>query len=124
SFAHHGEGAVLVGLEAVQRVGKEKDVHGESVMSGAGARQCCTNKAMMPATRPQKAELTPSRLMPDRVTRKVIKAGSRWRSSRKAVARPPPMVPSSANPATPMTSAGGNAASTPATAPPSKPMAM
>ena len=70
---------------------------------------------MLPATTPQKADPTPATTTPLSVTKKVMSAASRWDSSRKAAARPLPMVPNSASPAIATTSSLGNAVSSPVT---------
>ena len=74
-----------------------------------------------PATTPQNADPIPSSDSPLSVTRNVTSAGSRQRRSAIAVASPPPIVPSSAKPATASTSAFGNAPISPATAPAASP---
>src|SRR5690606_14909761 len=118
-LAHHREGAVLVGLEARQGVGDEENVHG----AFGCVRYCCTKSAISPAITPQKAEPMPAMTTPLSVTRKVMSAASRCRSSCSAVCRPPPMLPSSAMPAIAITSSRGNAISRPGTNAPTRPMA-
>ena len=61
-----------------------------------------------PISNPQQADPTPSRVIPEAVTRKAGSAASRSRPAarrRKLL----PMVPSSASPATQVTSTAGNA---------------
>ena len=63
----------------------------------------------------------PKALTPDRQTRKVSMAASRWPSSFSAALSAPAMVPSSARPAMAATSSRGKAARSIATAPPARP---
>jgi hypothetical protein len=60
-------------------------------------------------------------LTPEAVTRKVIKAGSRWASSRIATDKALAMVPNRAIPAMACTSTGGNARNSAPTEAPNAP---
>ena len=82
------------------------------------------HSATIPTSRPQKAAPTPAILRPERVTRKVNKAASRWPSSFMAVERLDAMVLTKANPATANTMALGKAASKLTTEAPAKPKRM